>query len=105
MKVLVTGGAGFIGSHIAEYLVKRGDDVTVLSIPDIESVNYGRGVGYEINEFTPTEEIAFSCCSYASPQRGSTYNGVDVNHYCVFHYFKFSAIYRTKCTLALEDEK
>ena len=30
MKVLVTGGAGFIGSHIAEYLVKRGDDVTVL---------------------------------------------------------------------------
>ena len=30
MKVLVTGGAGFIGSHIAEYLVKRGEDVTVL---------------------------------------------------------------------------
>jgi predicted nucleotidyltransferase len=28
-------------------------------IPDIESVNYGRGVGYEINEFTPTEEIGF----------------------------------------------
>ena len=22
-------------------------------IPDIESVNYGRGVGYEINEYTP----------------------------------------------------
>ena len=30
MKILVTGGAGFIGSHIAEYLVQRGDDVTVL---------------------------------------------------------------------------
>ena len=30
MKILVTGGAGFIGSHIAEYLVERGDDVTVL---------------------------------------------------------------------------
>ena len=30
MKSLVTGGAGFIGSHIAEYLVQRGDDVTVL---------------------------------------------------------------------------
>ena len=30
MKSLVTGGAGFIGSNIAKYLVQRGDDVTVL---------------------------------------------------------------------------
>ena len=30
MKILVTGGAGFIGSHIVEYLVGRGDDVTIL---------------------------------------------------------------------------
>ena len=31
--------------------------VKVISIPDIESVNYGRGVGYEINEFTPPTDI------------------------------------------------
>ena len=31
--------------------------VKVISIPDIESVNYGRGVGYEINEFVPPKEI------------------------------------------------
>ena len=30
MKILVTGGAGFVGSHITEYLVQRGDDITVL---------------------------------------------------------------------------
>lgn len=30
MKFLVTGGAGFIGSHIVEYLIKRNDSITVL---------------------------------------------------------------------------
>jgi len=30
MKVLVTGGAGFVGSNIVEELVRRGHDVVVL---------------------------------------------------------------------------
>ena len=30
MKILVTGGTGFVGSHIVEYLVQRGDNVTIL---------------------------------------------------------------------------
>ena len=30
--VLVTGGAGFIGSYLARELVERGDDVVVLDI-------------------------------------------------------------------------
>ena len=46
-------------SMINKYHNAKGDDVKVMIIPDIESVNYGRGVGYEINEYTPTEEIGF----------------------------------------------
>jgi cytidyltransferase-like protein len=37
-------------------LIKDGKVVTSI-IPDIESVNYGRGVGYEIIEHIPPKEI------------------------------------------------
>jgi len=38
-------------------LVSEGK-VKVIIIPDIESVNYGRGVGYGIIEHTPPEKIS-----------------------------------------------
>lgn len=38
--------------------VFKGQDVTVMVIPDIESVNWGRGVGYELNEFVPPSDLA-----------------------------------------------
>jgi len=31
--------------------------IKLMIIPDIESVNYGRGVGYHINEHVPPQEI------------------------------------------------
>lgn len=33
--------------------VFKSDNVKVMIIPDIESINYGRGVGYEVNDFGP----------------------------------------------------
>jgi adenylylsulfate kinase-like enzyme len=35
----------------------EGKAVKTIVLPDIESVNYGRNVGYEINEFIPPEDI------------------------------------------------
>jgi len=43
MKVLITGGAGFIGSHVAEVLVKEGNHVSViddLSTGSMENVTH-----------------------------------------------------------------
>ena len=39
--------------------VYRDQDVEVVCIPDIESVNWGRGVGYELNEHVPPQNIGF----------------------------------------------
>ncbi|MDC0917537.1 cytidyltransferase [Candidatus Marinimicrobia bacterium] len=44
-----------IESQLSE-LVSSGR-VKVIIIPDIESINYGRGVGYGILEHTPPEQI------------------------------------------------
>jgi cytidyltransferase-like protein len=62
-------------SMIEKYHQSKGDDVEVIVIPDIESVNYGRGVGYEVNEFTPTIEISNIS---ATSIRESIKNGNDV---------------------------
>jgi len=44
MRVLVTGGAGFIGSHIVDLLVDRGDDV--LSVDNISPAAHVRAPTY-----------------------------------------------------------
>jgi UDP-glucose 4-epimerase len=55
MKALITGGAGFIGSHLAEALVSRGDEVYVLdnlqtgSIENIEHLKSSPRFHYTID--------------------------------------------------------
>lgn len=46
MKTVVTGGSGFIGSFIAEELLKRGDEVVVVDIVPPEDFRLPDGVRY-----------------------------------------------------------
>ena len=49
MRAIVTGGAGFIGSHLVDALVARGDEVTVLD-------NFASGRHEHVNEFAKLRE-------------------------------------------------
>lgn len=54
MHVLITGGAGFIGSHLTDLLIGRGDSVTILddlSTGRIENLNAAKAYARERVEF------------------------------------------------------
>ena len=44
-----------IEEHLSDLILQN--KVKVIIIPDIESVNYGRGVGYDIIEHVPPQEV------------------------------------------------
>src|SRR5579863_4116280 len=58
MRVLVTGGAGFIGSHIADALLARGDDVLVLD--DLSSGLPGRLEHVPLHKMSITDAAALN---------------------------------------------
>ncbi|MFQ5902209.1 MAG: NAD-dependent epimerase/dehydratase family protein [Candidatus Binatia bacterium] len=43
MRVLITGGAGFLGSHLTDVLLTRGDDVTILDVASDLKVRHHMG--------------------------------------------------------------
>ena len=64
MRVLITGGAGFVGSHLAEVLLDRGDEVFVLddlstgSIDNIAHLKGQPGFHYTIDSVTNEPVLA-----------------------------------------------
>lgn len=77
-KILVTGGAGFIGSHVAETLVRMGHDVTVLddlsggfreNVPDGSEFIEGSIIDDElVNKIFETRkfEVVYHLAAYAA---------------------------------------
>ena len=64
MRYLITGGAGFIGSHLADELLRRGDQVHVVddlstgSIDNLRHLKSEPGFGYTIDSAANTPLIA-----------------------------------------------
>src|SRR5512134_1720864 len=64
MRVLITGGAGFVGSHLSEALLERGDEVFVLdnlstgSIENIVHLKTQPGFHYTIDTVTNEPVLA-----------------------------------------------
>lgn len=64
MKILITGGAGFIGSHLAERLLRRGDEVYIIddlstgSIANIQHLKASAAFHYQIDSVMNTRLMA-----------------------------------------------
>ena len=77
MNVLITGGAGFIGSHLADFYLSRGDQVTVLDnlstgnlvniqpiLDDIEFINGDIRDSQTVDELSSKSDLVLHMAAY-----------------------------------------
>ena len=86
-KVLVSGGAGYIGSHVTVALISAGYDVVVADNLSNCDMTCFEGV----KKITGKEDIPFyqiDCCDYESVDRLFTENKIDA----VIHFAAFKAV-------------
>ena len=82
MKVLITGGAGFIGSHFADRLLKDGHKVLVIdnfntgrrdnltphkNLTIIEDTIYNRDIVFKTFESFKPDQVVHAACAYKDP--------------------------------------
>ena len=66
-KVLITGGAGFIGSHLVDYLLEKGCDVVILdnlsqgNKLSIETINNVHLINGDIRDYDTLKKAANGC--------------------------------------------
>lgn len=80
MNILITGGAGFIGSELGKFLLKQGHNVKIL-----DTLEYGYRDNFEDNE---TLKENFILDDVRSPDFGKHLKGIDV----VYHFAGVSAL-------------
>jgi hypothetical protein len=84
LKILVTGGTGFIGSHLCEVLIQRGHHVTILVRPDddigwVNDLPLARAIGDITDKGSLTAAVSNVDCVFhlaaalGAPTRKSTF--------------------------------
>jgi UDP-glucose 4-epimerase len=65
VRALITGGAGFIGSHLADALLARGDQVIILD-------NLSTGRLENIDHLRDRDDVEFVLGSISTPTSSTT---------------------------------